>query len=101
MFPNPANYYLQTPEEFEKEITDLDFAELAQLNLELARSLEINRTEAFESLFMGDKFDIWIAHIKDGEFIALMQFIVERIAYLHHQKRLQAPCNTSAAVLST
>lgn len=90
-FPNPANYYLPTPEQFEKEITELNYQQLARLNWQIAalvddvvyESLKIDQDLGFEGENMTSAFDQWVMTLNTSQMINLQRWIAERLAYLH------------------
>ncbi len=96
-FPNPANYYLPTPAQFEAEIVELDLEGLKQLNFDLASFLnsdldsdpnerDIDDPIEFESTCLSTEADTWIERLKVGDLISLIRWIGERLAYLHHKE---------------
>jgi hypothetical protein len=101
-FPNPANYFLPTPEQFETEIVELDLEELKLLNFDLAKYLnsdldsdpnerDIDDPIEFESACLSTEADTWIERLKVGDLISLIRWIGERLAYLHRMETVIIP----------
>jgi hypothetical protein len=90
-FPNPANYFLPTPEAIEAEVTDLHFGDLKNLIFEMSEVLGLEDVSGYESLFMSNEFDNWVSSLKTDELINLIRWIGERLAYLHHRETVVIP----------
>ncbi len=89
-FPNPANYYLPTPEQFESEITDLDLEGLKYLNFELAQLLDSDGAFGFDSIALSKEADLWIKNLKTDELINLIRWVAERLAWFHLPQTIRA-----------
>lgn len=88
-FPNPANFYLPTPEQFEAEVTALDQEHLAVLQLDLAELLT-DPTEFFVSNDLSDEFDHWASTLSQAQLIDLIRWIAERLAWFHLPSTIRA-----------
>ena len=89
-FPNPANYYLPTPAQFEAEIVELDLEGLTYLNLSLALLLN-DHDDEFQSPCLSCEADAWVDRLKVDELINLIRWIGERLAYLYHKESIDKP----------
>lgn len=90
MFPNPANYYLPMPEQFEAEVAFLPLDSLMLLNFDLGMLLIHNENNEadFESFVMSSEFGSWVQKLKLNDLISLIRWIGERLAYLYHKKQI-------------
>lgn len=86
MFPNPANYYLPTPEQVEAEITALEYVELAETLNEITYSLTPCGTDDITTDDLSQEADDWINELSPENRIALIRWIAERLDYLAHGK---------------
>ncbi|WP_055075282.1 hypothetical protein [Pseudanabaena sp. 'Roaring Creek'] len=89
MFPNPANYYLPTPEQFETEMTSFGLLSLATINHEITYYLEsvlVDEQDDFQASGTTKAFDEWIVSLKADELINLIRWITERLAYLYQKE---------------
>ena len=93
-FPNPANYYLPTPDQFEAEIVELNLDDLSHLNYELSNFLDDvlhqlsqpEEIDEFTSTELSDPFDIWVNKLQADELINLIRWVAERLAHLYHKE---------------
>jgi hypothetical protein len=91
-FPNPANYYLPTPQQFEAEITALDLDDLIYLNHDLAERLAEYGEPRFESALspLSQELIQWIESLKPDELINLIRWVAERLAWFHLPQTIRA-----------
>jgi hypothetical protein len=94
-FPNPANYYLPTPAQFEAEIVELDLQESTLTIYEVVQLLnDVNDDggdQGINSSCLSTDADAWIGGLKTDELINLIRWIAERLAYLHHKESIGKP----------
>jgi hypothetical protein len=93
-FPNPANYYLPTPEQFEAEIATLDERHLAYLNYQVGYFLYTKLTpdmdETFNSARLSAQANEWIDSLNPEQLISLNRWIAERLAWFHLPSTIRA-----------
>lgn len=93
-FPNPANYYLPTPEQFEAEILTLDERHLAYLNYQIGYFLYTKLTpdmeETFKSARLSAQANEWIDSLNPQQLISLTRWISERLAWFHLPSTIRA-----------
>jgi hypothetical protein len=85
-YPNPAGYYLPMPEQFENEITELEYLELAELLSNVSYSLI--DADDITTNDLSQEADDWINRCSPEEIIALIRWMAERLDHLakgtHH-----------------
>jgi hypothetical protein len=84
MFPNPANYYLPTPFQFETEFTELDYGSLAETLNEITYSLTHCGTDPVATDDLSQECDDWINTLTPEQKISLVRWLAERLDYLAH-----------------
>lgn len=92
-FPNPANYYLPTPEALESEVESLDVSELAQTLREVSELLDktLDGEEIeFETLYRSNRFDAWVNNLQVDALINLIRWLAERMASLYTKESRNA-----------
>ncbi len=82
-YPNPAGYYgLKMPEQFETEITSLDYVELSEVLNDITYSLVPCGEVDVETGHLSIEADEYIRSLDPEPRIALIRWIAERLAYL-------------------
>jgi hypothetical protein len=88
-FPNPANYYLPTPQQFEAEITALDQDALGNYLSELAYLVPTGNG-FFVSEDLSDDCDSWVSSLSEAQLVDLIRWVAERLAWFHLPQTIRA-----------